>query len=132
MVALCQVISIFSLLVRNVSSSLLYMSIFDSSFVCFYRFINLASPFIGVPILPFFLSTFLGSMPYNYVCVQAGQVLGDLGSTSDILTLSLMAKLLLVSLVSLIPVFWGKSLNAKLRGQLQQQQQHRQKNDEEM
>ncbi|ORZ13563.1 snare associated Golgi protein-domain-containing protein [Absidia repens] len=101
-----------------------------------YWLINLASPFLGIPVAPFFLSTFLGSMPYNYVCVQAGQVLGELGSTSDILTLSLMAKLLLVSLISLIPVFWGKSLHAKFRGQLQQQQQNRQqrlqKDDEEM
>ncbi|CAO3596538.1 unnamed protein product [Absidia cylindrospora] len=101
-----------------------------------YWFINLVSPFLGIPVTPFFLSTFLGSIPYNYVCVQAGQVLGELGSTSDILTLSLMAKLLLVSLVSLIPVFWGKSLHAKFREQLQQQQQNRQhrlqKDDEEM
>ncbi|KAI8331506.1 snare associated Golgi protein-domain-containing protein [Chlamydoabsidia padenii] len=93
-----------------------------------YWFINLASPLLGIPVLPFFWSTFLGSMPYNFVCAQAGEVLGELTSTSDILTLSLMMKLLLVSLVSLIPIFYGKTIQTNLRGWLQQ----RQKQDEEL
>lgn len=67
-------------------------------------------------------------MPYNFVCAQAGEVLGELTSTSDILTVSLIFKLLLVSLISLIPIVWGKAIQAKLRGWLQ----HRQKEDEEM
>ncbi|CAO3577339.1 unnamed protein product [Absidia cylindrospora] len=87
-----------------------------------YWFINLASPLLGIPVMPFFWSTFLGSMPYNFVCAQAGEVLGELTSTSDILTVSLMAKLLLVSLVSLIPILWGKAIQTKLRGWLQQKQ----------
>jgi predicted PurR-regulated permease PerM len=68
-------------------------------------------------------------MPYNYVCAQAGEVLGELTSTSDILTMSLMAKLLLVSLVSLIPIVWGKAIQSKVRGWLQQKQRN---DDEEL
>ncbi|KAI8078691.1 snare associated Golgi protein-domain-containing protein [Halteromyces radiatus] len=92
-----------------------------------YWFINLASPLLGISVVPFFWSTFLGSLPYNFVCAQAGEVLGELSSTSDILTVSLMIKLLLVSLISLIPIFWGKTIQRKLRGWIQQR-----KEDEEM
>ncbi|CAO3631413.1 unnamed protein product [Cunninghamella echinulata] len=80
-----------------------------------YWFINLASPLINIPISPFFWSTFFGSMPYNFICTQAGTILGELTSTSDIFTFSMMMKLLIVSLVSLIPIFYGKWIQEKLR-----------------
>ncbi|KAI9009366.1 snare associated Golgi protein-domain-containing protein [Phycomyces nitens] len=80
-----------------------------------YWFINMASPLLGVPVLPFFWSTFLGSMPYNFVCAQAGDVLGDLTSTSDILSVSLVLKLLGVSIISLVPVLWGKAIQKAIR-----------------
>ncbi|KAI8975134.1 snare associated Golgi protein-domain-containing protein [Mycotypha africana] len=75
-----------------------------------YWFINLISPLLDIPVSPFFWSTFLGSMPYNFVCAQAGDVLGDLTSTSDIVSVSLMMKLLIVSFISLVPVIWGKQI----------------------
>lgn len=75
-----------------------------------YWFINLISPILNVPVSPFFWSTFFGSMPYNFVCAQAGDVLGDLTSTSDIVSVSLVIKLLIVSFVSLVPVIWGKAI----------------------
>ncbi|KAF9314925.1 Transmembrane protein 41A, partial [Podila minutissima] len=40
-----------------------------------YWFINLASPLVGVPVIPFMTSMFLGCMPYNYICTQAGAIL---------------------------------------------------------
>ncbi|KAI7897914.1 snare associated Golgi protein-domain-containing protein, partial [Cokeromyces recurvatus] len=75
-----------------------------------YWLINLISPLLDIPIIPFFWSTFLGSMPYNFVCAQAGDVLGDLTSTSDIVSVALVLKLLIVSFVSLVPVIWGKAI----------------------
>ena len=75
-----------------------------------YWFINLVSPLLDIPVNPFFWSTFFGSMPYNFICAQAGDVLGDLTSTSDIVDVSLVLKLLLVSFISLVPVIWGKAI----------------------
>lgn len=75
-----------------------------------YWFINLVSPLLDIPVSPFFWSTFLGSMPYNFICAQAGDVLGDLTSTSDIVSVSLVLKLLIVSFISLVPVIWGKAI----------------------
>ncbi|KAI9487017.1 MAG: snare associated Golgi protein-domain-containing protein [Benjaminiella poitrasii] len=75
-----------------------------------YWFINLISPLFDIPVSPFFWSTFLGSMPYNFICAQAGDVLGDLTSTSDIVSVSLVLKLLIVSFISLVPVIWGKAI----------------------
>ncbi|CAO3690624.1 hypothetical protein G6F70_000155 [Rhizopus microsporus] len=75
-----------------------------------YWFINLVSPLLGIPVSPFFWSTFFGVLPYNFVCAQAGDVLGDLTSTSDIVSVSLVFKLMIVSLVSLLPIVWGKKI----------------------
>ncbi|CAO3703876.1 unnamed protein product [Rhizopus stolonifer] len=83
-----------------------------------YWFINLISPLLGIQVSPFFWSTFFGVIPYNFVCAQAGDVLGDLTSTSDILTISLVIKLLVVSLVPLIPVLWGKKIQKYVKGLL--------------
>ncbi|KAI8384803.1 snare associated Golgi protein-domain-containing protein [Radiomyces spectabilis] len=84
-----------------------------------YWFINLISPLLGVPVGPFFWSTFLGSMPYNFICAQAGAVLGSLTSTSDILSFGLLLKLLFVSFISLVPIIWGKSIQRWVRRMLQ-------------
>lgn len=75
-----------------------------------YWFINLISPLLDIPVSPFFWSTVLGSMPYNFICAQAGDVLSDLTSTSDIVSVSLVLKLLIVSFISLVPVIWGKAI----------------------
>ncbi|KAI7860677.1 snare associated Golgi protein-domain-containing protein [Circinella umbellata] len=80
-----------------------------------YWFINMVSPFLGIPVSPFFWSTFLGSMPYNFICAQAGAVLGELSSTADIVSASLIIKLLGVSFISLVPVIWGKKLKRLMK-----------------
>ncbi|KAG0374131.1 Transmembrane protein 41A [Mortierella sp. AD032] len=49
-----------------------------------YWFINLASPLVGVPVIPFMTSMFLGCMPYNYICAQAGAILGEIHELRDI------------------------------------------------
>ena len=75
----------------------------------------MVSPFLGIPVSPFFWSTFLGSMPYNFICAQAGAVLGELSSTADIISASLIIKLLGVSFISLVPVIWGKKLKRLMK-----------------
>ncbi|KAI7831560.1 snare associated Golgi protein-domain-containing protein [Gamsiella multidivaricata] len=49
-----------------------------------YWFINLASPLVGVPVVPFMTSMFLGCMPYNYICAQAGAILSEIHEMRDI------------------------------------------------
>ncbi|KAF9907376.1 Transmembrane protein 41A [Lobosporangium transversale] len=49
-----------------------------------YWFINLASPLVGVPVIPFMTSMFLGVMPYNYICAQAGAILSEIHELRDI------------------------------------------------
>ncbi|KAG0222886.1 Transmembrane protein 41A [Actinomortierella wolfii] len=49
-----------------------------------YWFINLASPLIGVPLWPFMTSMFIGVTPYNYLCAQAGAILGEIHELRDI------------------------------------------------
>lgn len=88
------------------------------------RFINMVSPFLGVPVAPFFWSTFFGSMPYNFICAQAGSVLGELTSTADIVSVSLVFKLLAVSIVSLVPVLWGNQIQKATRRYLNLQEVH--------
>ena len=42
--------------------------------------------FLGVPLHLFFLSVFVGLMPYNYICVTSGAILNDIQDISDIMT----------------------------------------------
>ncbi|ORY95310.1 snare associated Golgi protein-domain-containing protein [Syncephalastrum racemosum] len=95
-----------------------------------YWFINMVSPFLGVPVAPFFWSTFFGSMPYNFICAQAGSVLGELTSTADIVSVSLVFKLLAVSIVSLVPVLWGNQIQKATRRYLNLQEVHDDNDDD--
>ncbi|GAB4817853.1 hypothetical protein N2152v2_004899 [Parachlorella kessleri] len=47
-------------------------------------FINVASPIVGVPLMPFTLGTLLGCLPNNFVAVNAGSRLGELQSLRDL------------------------------------------------
>ena len=47
-------------------------------------FINVASPIVGVPLLPFAVGTLLGTGPQNFVAVTAGNRLGELTSLKDL------------------------------------------------
>lgn len=45
----------------------------------------------------------VGLMPYNLVCVQTGVVLSDLSSLDDVLSWSVVLKLLLIACAALLP-----------------------------
>lgn len=75
-----------------------------------YWFMNMSAPLLDIPVMPFFMSTFLGSLPYNFICCQAGEVIGQITSTADIVSMSMILKMAFISLVSLIPVVFGSQI----------------------
>lgn len=76
-------------------------------------FINLASPVIGVPMIPFTIGTFFGVAPPSFVAIQAGQTLNKLTSSSDAWSWSSVIILLIFALLSLVPVLFKKNLQKK-------------------
>ncbi|XP_007233829.2 transmembrane protein 41A-A [Astyanax mexicanus] len=66
-------------------------------------FLNMSSPIANIPVSLFFLSVFIGLMPYNFVCVQTGSVLSDLTSLDVLFSWSILLKLLLAAGAALLP-----------------------------
>ncbi|ORY07886.1 hypothetical protein K493DRAFT_201667 [Basidiobolus meristosporus CBS 931.73] len=73
-----------------------------------YWLINIVSPFVGVPVWSFFITCMLGIIPYNFVTIEAGEMLSEVESVSDILNPWFIIKLLVVSVVPLLLSFIGK------------------------
>lgn len=71
-----------------------------------YWFINLASPLVGVPVIPFMTSMFLGCMPYNYICAQAGAILGEIHELRDIYQQPWILFQIVMVLVLSATAFW--------------------------
>ncbi|XP_008552487.2 transmembrane protein 41 homolog [Microplitis demolitor] len=76
-------------------------------------FINLASPVLGVPVMPFCLGTFLGVAPPSFVAIQAGQTLNKLTSSSDAWSWNSIIMLFIFALLSLLPVLFKNNLQKK-------------------
>jgi uncharacterized membrane protein YdjX (TVP38/TMEM64 family) len=64
---------------------------------------NIAAPILNIPLYVFFPSVLIGLMPYNFLCVEAGCLLSDLTSASDIFTLQTTLKLIATALAALVP-----------------------------
>lgn len=58
--------------------------------------LNLASPHVGVPRILLFLSAFFGLMPYNFLFIQAGQIINRLKSTGEIVDITTLIQFMLV------------------------------------
>lgn len=71
-------------------------------------FLNIASPLLYIPFGIFFTTMFFGSISYNLACAQAGDILSELSSTTDIWQPMLIFKMFLVSLLSLLPPLYTK------------------------
>merc|ERR1719259_646603 len=71
--------------------------------------INMCSGVLGVPIHLFFLTVLVGLGPYNYICVQTGDILTSITTLSDIFTLGTMLQLTGVALVALAPTIFVRS-----------------------
>lgn len=76
-------------------------------------FLNMASPIIGVPILLFSLSVFVGLMPYNFVCVQTGSVLSSMASLDDVFSTSTMLGLFFVAIAVFLPGVVLRKISSK-------------------
>ncbi|XP_047113280.1 transmembrane protein 41B-like [Schistocerca piceifrons] len=77
-------------------------------------FINIVSPVIGVPIVPFWLGTFLGVAPPSFVAIQAGQTLYKLSASSDAWSWTSVILLAAFAVLSLVPVILKQRLREKL------------------
>ena len=69
----------------------------------------MCSGVLGVPIHLFFLTVLVGLGPYNYICVQTGDILTSIATLSDIFTLGTMLQLTGVALVALAPTIFVRS-----------------------
>ncbi|XP_043268184.1 transmembrane protein 41B [Venturia canescens] len=76
-------------------------------------FINLASPVIGVPLMPFIVGTFFGVAPPSFVAIQAGQTLNKLTSSSDAFSWNSIIILCIFALVSILPVIFKQKYSKK-------------------
>ncbi|ETO83059.1 hypothetical protein F441_02828 [Phytophthora nicotianae CJ01A1] len=72
-------------------------------------FLNMASPWLKVPLKLFAPSVALGLLPYNFITVHAGAMLSSLRSTSDLLDPRTMGFLILLALGMLIPALLKKT-----------------------
>ena len=73
-------------------------------------FVNIAAPQVGIPMSTFFWGTVIGTIPYNYVCVQAATMLFSMESFADLFTLSIILKLILLSAVLFLPLIFKDRL----------------------
>jgi len=76
-------------------------------------FINIVSPVIGVPLLPFWIGSFFGVAPPSFVFIQAGTTLEQLTSSSDAITVESVSLLVIFALLSLLPILLKSRLKAK-------------------
>lgn len=63
-------------------------------------FVNLSSPIAGIPLSTFYLGTFIGLMPFNYIHVNTGMMLNNItkfgASITQLLGLAGLSLLLLL------------------------------------
>ncbi|KAG0356259.1 hypothetical protein BG005_004831 [Podila minutissima] len=95
-----------------------------------YWFINLASPLVGVPVIPFMTSMFLGCMPYNYICTQAGAILGEIHELRDIYQQPWILFQIVMVLVLSAGATWASKRWTKKQQQEQEQKKSRSSEDE--
>ncbi|XP_018896189.1 transmembrane protein 41B isoform X1 [Bemisia tabaci] len=104
----------YAVLVRNHKDDLL-------SYIIFLRitpflpnwFINIAAPVVDVPLVPFYIGTFLGVAPPSFVAIQGGKSLHELTKSGNTMSLSSVILLAVFATISLIPVFLRTRLRAK-------------------
>ena len=77
-------------------------------------FINVASPVINVPLLPFFVGTFVGVAPPSFGYITAGVEVHKLTTTGDVMTFQSIAIVIISALLSLAPVLFRRQLRKKL------------------
>ncbi|KAF0761008.1 transmembrane protein 41A-like [Aphis craccivora] len=64
--------------------------------------LNLLAPVFNIPLWTFMYTTFLGLMPYNYICCQSGETLSSINSLEEIFTLKTTLQLTSIAVVMVI------------------------------
>lgn len=67
-------------------------------------FLNIASPIVNIPLLPFAISIFVGLMPYHFICSRAGSIISSIESMDDIFSWSVILQLLFLAALSVVPI----------------------------
>lgn len=102
-------------IVQNKKSDMLFYMIFlRVTPIVPNWFINLASPLINIPALPFILGTFIGVAPPSCVYIQAGTTLNTLTSATDAFSWQSICVLVLFAILSLLPVFFKNYIRKKI------------------
>ena len=70
--------------------------------------VNVAPAFTKIKLRDYFWGTFLGIIPGTFVFVNTGTALGDIRSTSDILSMQVLVAFTLLGLLSLIPSIYKR------------------------
>jgi uncharacterized membrane protein YdjX (TVP38/TMEM64 family) len=65
-------------------------------------FINMASPHLDIPVLPFAMGPALGLIPYNFLSCKAGLILKELQSKGDIIDTTTTIQLVVVAVVGAV------------------------------
>ncbi|KAL7685678.1 putative SNARE associated golgi family protein [Plasmopara halstedii] len=78
-------------------------------------FLNMASPWLQVPLKLFAPSVVLGLLPYNLITVHAGAMLSSLKSTSDLMDSRTIGFLVILAIGMLIPALMKKQVSAQNR-----------------
>lgn len=76
-------------------------------------FINVASPVVQVPLVPFIAGTFLGCIPNNFIAVNTGNKLGELKSLTSLYDTKQLLFGLGIGLVALFPIFWKRRAGSR-------------------
>ncbi|KAL1505578.1 hypothetical protein ABEB36_005112 [Hypothenemus hampei] len=67
-------------------------------------FINISSPVIGVPLVPFALGTFIGVAPPSFFAIQGGQTLHQMTIEDTAFNLNAVIWLMVFGVISIIPI----------------------------
>ena len=84
--------------------------------------VSVSSPFLKIPLPLFFISTFLGVLPYAFICVSSASTLSSLNSVSDIFNFWVICKLVLIFSIIIIPIALRKTIYNWLDGKDQPNQ----------
>lgn len=76
-------------------------------------FINIVSPVLGVPLLPFWVGSFFGVAPPSFIFIQAGTTLQQMTSTMEPITVQTVVILVIFALLSILPVLLKNKLKDK-------------------
>lgn len=76
-------------------------------------FINIAAPVINVPVIPFWLGTFLGVAPPSFIAIKAGGTLHEMSHSAGALSWNSVLLLGGFAILSLLPVLLRHRLKKK-------------------